>query len=328
MKKAAFFLAEVLGYTLIIQAIAALLFRLPLPGIVGQLGIWFLFGLAILLLAWIFNRLLRGQGLRALGFRYHKSFGTDVWLGVCGFAVLNFLSLPFDLAALSDRAKMAHALVGQYHFSSRLEILVGGTALGVGLGFFTGAFHEEIRFRGYYQGTGARELTPLAGFIIGLIPFSLGHYFAQSSWSPVQVLATIIPGIVYGLLYYATQSLVVVMTAHTLANALSFFPQLLHEITGSYAVTVTAVVTLFLLSLLLIALRWTKELRGWRAATLRLFAETHPFAVVAGLVIGLALVVLWSHRMPAVYSALIGAFLFGISLLGKKGVRITAAKRK
>jgi membrane protease YdiL (CAAX protease family) len=318
VKRAAFFLAEVLGYTLLIQAVGALLFGLPFQGMVGQLGIWFLFGLAVLLLAWIFNRLLRGQGLRALGFRYHRSFGTDVWLGVCGFAVLNVLSLPFDLAALSGRASMAHAIIGQFHLSSPLAILVGGTALAVALGFFTGAFHEEIRFRGYYQGAGARELTPLAGFIIALIPFSLGHYFAQSSWSSAQVLATIIPGIVYGLLYYATQSLVVVMTAHTLANVLSFFPQLLHEVTGSDAVTVTAVVTLFLLSLLLIALRWSKELLGWRAATRRLFAERQAFAIVAGLVIGLALVVLWSHRMPAVYSALAGAFLFGISYFGKK----------
>ena len=328
MKKAAFFLAEVLGCTLLIQAMGAVLFGLPLPGIVGQLGTWFLFGLAVLLLAWIFNKLLRGQGLRALGFRYHKSFGADVWSGVCGFAVLNLLSLPFDLAALSDRANMAHAIVGQCHFSSPFEILVGGAALAVALGFFTGAFHEEIRFRGYYQGAGATELTPLAGFIIALIPFSLGHYYTQSSWSPVQVLATIIPGIVLGLLYYATQSLVVVMTAHTLANVLSFFPQLLHEVTGSHAVTVAAVVALFLLSLLLIVLRWSKELRGWRAATLRLFGERSVFAIVAGLVIGLALLVLWSYRPPAVFSALAGTVLFGVALWGKKAVRITATRRR
>lgn len=319
MKKAAFLLAEVLGYTLLIQAAGALLFGLPLNGIVAQLGAWFLFGLAILLLGWIFNKLLRGQGLRELGFRYHKRFATDLWLGVCGFAVLNLLSLPFDFAALHDRANMAHAIVGQLHFSSPLQILVGGTAFAVALGFFTGAFHEEIRFRGYYQGAGARELTPLAGFLIALIPFSLGHYYAHPDWSLVQVLATVIPAIIYGLLYHATGSLIVVMTGHTLVNVLPFFPLLLNEATGSHAATLAALGALALLSLLLIILRWNQELREWRGATRRLFVGRPVFGATVGTFIGLALLAVWPHRFPPLYSALAGSGLFGIAFLGRTG---------
>lgn len=319
VKKAAFFLAEVLGFTLLLQAAGARLFGLPLNGIVAQLGIWFLFGLVVLLLAWIFNWLLRSQSMHEVGFRYHKGLATDLWLGVCGFAALNLLSLPFDLAALQDRANMAHAIVAQLHFSSPLQILVGGSAFAVVLGFFTGAFHEEIRFRGYYQGAGSRELTPLAGLLIGLIPFSFGHYYAQPDWSLVQVLATVIPGIIYGLLYHATRSLIVVMTAHTLMNVLPFFPLLLNEATGSHAVTLTALGLLALLSLLLVILRWNHELREWRGTTWALFAERPVFGVAVGTFIGLALLAVWPHRLPPLYSALTGTALFGIAFLGRTG---------
>jgi hypothetical protein len=49
MKKAAFFFAEVLGFTLLLRAVAALLFGLPLNNMVAQVGLWFVFGFIILL---------------------------------------------------------------------------------------------------------------------------------------------------------------------------------------------------------------------------------------------------------------------------------------
>lgn len=318
MKKAACFLGEVLGYTLLIQAIGALLFRLPSGGIMALLGIWFLFGLAVLALAWLFSKVFRGQGFRELGLRCHKSFAADLWLGVCGFALIDLLSLPFDLAAMPDRANMAHAIVAQLHLSSSLQILAVGSVFALALGFFTGAFHEEIRFRGYYQGAGATELTPLAGFIVALIPFTLGHYFTQTHWSLVQVLATIISGVVLGLLYYATESLIVVISAHTLTNWLPFHPFLLGEMTGSRTVTSLAIVALALLSLLLIIWRWNRELREWRVAARRLFSERPAFGVVVGLVIGFALLALWPYRLPPLYSVVAGIAVSGIALAGKR----------
>ena len=61
---------------------------------------------------------------------------------------------------------------------------------------------------------------------MALIPFSLGHHFSHPDWSIIQVLATIIPGIGYGLLYHATGSLVAVMTAHALSNWIPAYPVL------------------------------------------------------------------------------------------------------
>jgi membrane protease YdiL (CAAX protease family) len=325
MKKAALLLVEVVAFTLLAQAAGGWLFGLPVDG-PAQLGIWFLFALAILILGWIFNKLLRSEGIRELGFRCPKGITTSLWLGVLAFAVDNLLSLPFDLAAMPDRVDMTRGILGQLHLSSPMQILVGGGILALALGFFTGAFHEEIRFRGYYQGVGARELTPLAGVLIGLIPFSLGHYFAQSHWTPVQVLATIVPAILYGLIYYATGSLLVVMTAHTLVNWLPAYSSLLSIVTGSRAVGMLTIVALALLCLLLIVLRWNRELRDWREATLQLFADRSLFGVIAGLLIGSALLVMWPYRPPVQTAALAGAALLGIAILGKRRWNATKTK--
>ena len=98
----------------------------------------------MLVLGWIFNKVLRGQGFRELGIRCQKGLGVDLWLGVCGFAVIDLLSLPFDLAAMSERANMAHAIVGQLHFSSPLQIFAAGSVFVMALGFFTGAFQQSL----------------------------------------------------------------------------------------------------------------------------------------------------------------------------------------
>ena len=318
MKKTVLFLVETLAFTLIAKALAAWLFALPVTSMSGQVAVWFVFGLAILGEAWIFNRLLRGWGLRELGFRLQRSFAGDIWLGVCGFAVSNVLSLPMDLAASHDRANMAHGLVSEFHFSSTWQVLLGGAAMAVALGFFTGAFHEEIRFRGYYQGAGTAELAPLAGLLTGLIPFSLGHYYAQPDWSAAQVAATVIPGLVYGLLFYATRSLTATMTAHTLTNLLPFLPFLLHEVTGRSSVMTGSIYGLVLVSVAVIALRWTHEFAEWRAPIRQLFTDRPLYGLVAGVIIGGALLLLWPREFQPVISGLAGLVLFAATLAAKK----------
>jgi membrane protease YdiL (CAAX protease family) len=320
LKRALLFLAEVLGFTLLLQALSAPIWRFLGNGFPAQVAAWLLYGLGAVILAWVFNRLQRRQGMRELGFRYYKSFWTDVWYGLLGYASLYILSLPLDLAALSDRAKMASQIIGWLSPSSTPWILVLSSVLVLTMGFFTGAFHEEIRFRGYYQGVGCQELTPLAGFMIGLIPFSFGHYFAHPDWHAAQVLATILPGIIYGILYYATRSLIVVMTAHTLVNWIGFYPPLVYVVTKSRGSSLVTTAGLGLLFLLLIFLRRNREIRVFVEATGRMCREKPVFGFVTGGLIGLVLLTLWAFRLPAVYSGLAGALLFGISFVGKRAL--------
>lgn len=82
---------------------------------------------------------------------------------------------------------------------------------------------------------GASEIGPLGGLLTGFVPFTFGHYFAHPDWSVVQVLATLLPGIVFGLLYHATGSLAAVMTAHTPANWIGSYPVLIYASTRNRA---------------------------------------------------------------------------------------------
>lgn len=303
------FLAEVLGFTLLLQAVTAPVWRFAGDALAGQLGAWLIYGLAAGLLGWLFNRILRKEGLRALGFRYSKGFWKDVWFGVLGYAVLCVLCLPMDIAALPDRAKMIGQMIGSGY--STVQILAIGSLFAIVLGFVTGAFNEEIRFRGYYQGAAARELSPLAGFMIALLPFSFGHYFAHPEWSVLQVLATVLPGVVYGLLYNVTGSLVAVMTAHTLTNWIGAYPALVYSATHDRAAGLITLAGLAVGFVLLIWVRRNLEMRAWFALSARLFREHTAFGLVTGSLIGLALLGLWAVHVPAVYAGAAGLGLFG-----------------
>jgi membrane protease YdiL (CAAX protease family) len=310
------FLAEIIGFTLLLQAVSSPVWPLASNSIAGALAAWLLYGLAAGLLGWVFNHILRGQGFGELGFRYHKSFWTDVWLGLLGYGVLCIFSLPLDLAALSDRAKMFGQMLGPSR-SSIFQTVLFGSALAIILGFITGAFNEEIRFRGYYQGIGARELSPLAGFIIGFLPFSFGHYFAHPDWSLVQVLATVLPGIVFGFLYNATGSLIVVMTAHMLANWIGSYPALIYAVTKNRVAGVAVAAVLWLLFLVLIVSRRNREMRAWLELTRTMFREQLGFGLVAGFLVGFALLAVWPLRITPIYAGVLGLLLFCVAFLGK-----------
>jgi len=313
-----FFLAEVLAFTLLLQAAFPVLGTLLGHSFPAQLGIWLLYGFVALVLGWILNRFQRKQGLRGLGFRYYRSFWGDVWAGTLGYAVLYLVSLPLDLVALPDRVKMTGQMLQQLSLTSLPQVVIAGSLIALVIGFVTGVFHEEIRFRGYYQGAGGVELTPLAGFIIAVIPFTFGHGFSNRDWSIAQVAATVIPGVVFGLLYNATRSLVVVMTTHALTNWIGSYPVLLTVGTKSRTAGLVTAGVLAVLFLALVFARRKREFREWTEATGKMFRHAPLFGLLAGGLIGLLLLLVWAYRLPAAHAGIAGALLFGISVLGKR----------
>jgi membrane protease YdiL (CAAX protease family) len=313
-----FFLAEALGLTLLLRALMGPLWGRAGSELAAVLGVWLLYAAGAVVVAGGLNWLRRGQGVRALGFRYHRGFRADVWFGVLGYGVLYLVTLPFDLAALADRTKAAEQMLAQLSLSSLPAMLAAGSIFTLVVGFISGALHEEIRFRGYYQGAGLREITPLAGFLIALVPFTFGHYFSHPNWSPAQVLATLLPGVVYGLLYNATGSLTVVITAHTLSNWVGFHPALLAAATKTSVAGIAAAGALAFLFLLLIVFRGNREMRLLAEATAKMFRDRPGIGLVSGVVIGLVLLATWPLRWPPVYTGLAGVLLVGVSLLGKR----------
>jgi len=309
---------EVLGFTLVLGVFSPAFWSFLGGGLAGMLGSWLLYGLAAVVLGTILNRVQRREGLRALGFRYHRGFWADVRAGLVAYAVIYLASLPMDLPALSDRATNMSGLVKLLGLTSAAAILAGGGALALVAGFFTGAFHEEVRFRGYYQGTGSREATPLVGFVMALIPFTLGHSFAHPDWTPIQVLATFVPGIGYGLLYQATGSLVAVMTAHTLSDWVPAYPVLVLVATSSRAAALATAAGLGAALALLIYLRRAAELRILVESTRAMLRERPVSGLVVGALVGASLLAVWPLRSSSPYVGSAGVLLLAAAVAGRR----------
>jgi len=314
-------LAEVLGFTFLLGVFSPPFWAFLGGGMAGTLGAWLLYGLAAIVLGAILNRVQRGEGLGALGFRYHRGLRADVGAGVVAYAILYLASLPLDLAVLPDRVGSSAALLEQLGLRSPALVLGGGGLLALVFGFVTGAFHEEIRFRGYYQGVGSRESAPLVGFVMALVPFSLGHYFAHPDWSPGRVLATVVPGIVFGLLYHATGSLVAVMTTHALANWIGAHPSLMVVATGSREAGYATAAALGLAFALVVYLRRFAEVRELAEATRDMLRDRPLFGLVAGAVSGAALLAVWPLRSSSWPCLVAGFVLVGVAIVGKRARR-------
>jgi membrane protease YdiL (CAAX protease family) len=309
---------EVLGFTLVLGVFSPPFWSFLGGGFVGMLGSWLLYGLAAVVLGAALNRVQRRGGLGALGFRYHRGFWADAGAGVVAYAVIYLASLPVEVTALSARATSSAALVKQLGLTSAAQVVGVGSVLALVLGFVTGAFHEEVRFRGYYQGTGSREATPMVGFVMALIPFTLGHHFSHPDWTLVQVLATFIPGVGYGLLYHATGSLVAVMTAHALGNWMPAYPVLVLVGTSSRAAALATAAGLGVAFAVLIYLRRSTEVRVFLESTRAMVRERPVFGFVAGALAGAALLATWPLRSSSPYAGWAGVILIAVAVVGKR----------
>jgi membrane protease YdiL (CAAX protease family) len=324
---------EVLGFTLLLSALRDPLWRLLGERGIGQILVWPAYGLVIIVLSAAVNKVVRREGLRALGFRCQARFRGDVWTGVIAYAVLYVVALPFDIAALADRARLSEPMMRQFGLSSPGQIIGGGSILAMVMGFLTGAFHEEILFRGYYQGTGSRTLSPAAGFFIALLPFTLGHYSSHPEWTAAQVVATILPGVALGLVFGATGSLVSVMTLHTLANWINVYPVLVLTATRNRTI---ALMTAGVVAAALLALAWgrrDREIRMLANAATAIFRGSPANSMIVGFLIGAALLAIWPYRPSGVWAGVGGVCLIGFAVAAKqlqagtRGRRRNAAQR-
>jgi membrane protease YdiL (CAAX protease family) len=311
-------LGEVLGFTLLVSAFRSLLWGTMGTSGIGEVLVWPAYGMVILALAAALNKIEYGKGLRALGFRFHTGFWKDLWTGVVAYAVLYIAALPFEIAALTDRARLTAPMMQQFGLSSMSQIVLVGGLLAMLFGFLTGAFHEEILFRGYYQGTGSRGLSPAAGFFIALLPFTLGHYSSHPEWSIAQVVATLMPGVALGLLYGATGSLVAVMSLHTMANWIDAYPVLVLVASQSRSASLLLAGAVAGIFLVLIWARRHHEIRMLAKAIGDLFQKSSWTSMISGLLIGTVLIAIWPYRPNGIWAALGGASLIALVLAARR----------
>ncbi len=198
-------------------------------GFVGILLFWFSYGIFGAIVGYIVRRLNGGWSWRDLGFRIDRGWKQDIWFGIVIYSPLYLGEVPLLLIYVP---LVSEQMTQHLKFTQELSLfpaLLAMTGIRILTAFMTGAFHEEIRFRGYLQGLFSRQVAPAFGLFVSLIPFSLGHYFAHPNWSLVLVLDTLPTGLGFCLGYYASNSLIVPMTTHTLGNLVAFYPMLLYS---------------------------------------------------------------------------------------------------
>jgi len=208
-------------------------------GFVGVMLFWLSYGFFGAVVAYIIRRFKGSWTWRDLGFKIHRSWKKDIWYGFVIFALCYFITIPFQIIFIPSVSKQISQQLGFLQQMSLPIALLAVTGIGLIIGFITGAFHEEIRYRGYLQGLFSKEIAPAFGFFVSLIPFSLGHYFSHPEWTLMQILNTLPLGIAICLGYYASRSLLVVMSIHTIANLLLVYAPYLYSrgyIQSSYAV--------------------------------------------------------------------------------------------
>lgn len=221
--KILFLYFEYLGLSFVLGLFAAFLKfvlsdLLGLKDLLNILFYWALYGVGAAGFAFCVRRIKGSWTLKDLGFRLHRSWKEDLRYGFVVASLMFVITVPLEIILLPSVTKLATDSMGSFLEMPLLILIPAAGILSLVFGFVTGAFHEEIWYRGYLQGLFSREVAPAVGFLFSLLIFSLGHSFAHPEWSLLNVLNTVPHAFFFCLAYYSTGSLVVPMAVHTFAN--------------------------------------------------------------------------------------------------------------
>jgi membrane protease YdiL (CAAX protease family) len=288
-KKTVLFIAEILSFWFFLVLINNLflyfakLCKLKLDNITGALLSWAIYGFISLLIAYVVSKYRRGWGLKDLGFRTHNGWWKDIWYGVVAFGIVLIINIPLDIVAMPARAEQVADFansIANIMLPLQILLIFVGTVI---VGFITGAWHEEIRYRGYLQGAASQELTPLAAVIGSWFIFSFAHYFSHAEWTFTQVLGTLGAGLVFCLVYNATKSLIPAMVAHTLANTIPAYPMFYYRLAGKKAAyLIEAGIACAMIIVLILSRKTVKHL--WQS-TIKLFKGNLLYSIIIGIIL-------------------------------------------
>jgi len=326
---------EVLGISAVLLFIAnvsssffSAVFGNPRDILAGTLNL-ILIGLILLFVVYIIRKINGNWTWKELGFKVHRSWGKDMWSGIVVYGVLYIIGLPLQLAILPSGSRMLAAEMGGFLQMSVPLILLSVTLGFPILGFITGGFRHEVEFRGYLQGLFSRDMAPPLGFFFGLITYVLIHHFYHPEWNMLFILNTLPAGICYGLAYYATGSLLVVITAHTLGNWIPFYAIVLHA-KGHTHVAYILFFSLGLVFLILIIIG-KKEIKEIVLKTKELFRQSGWEMSMLGVLLAIVyLIVRWgwsilkAQTSSPIYLAALGVFsaiTLGIEILKRNHLR-------
>lgn len=192
--------------------------------------LWIIVCGLVAIILWSVRRKKGGWTMKDLGFKVHKSTGKDIWMGIVFFGLFYLILFPLKIAVFPSKALLS---AEELFTNSMLDpsfplLLLILSFVFMSISTFGAAFWEEIFFRGYLQNLFSRKFSPLNGIFVSFIIFSLGHYFSRPEWGMLDIVSTVISGIGFCLLFYATESLIAVAVMHTLGNLWWDYPEALY----------------------------------------------------------------------------------------------------
>ncbi len=300
LRKTFFLYPEFLGLFGVLSLVSAFINFLlvnffKIEGLANIILYWLLYGASVAALTYTVRRIKGAWTWKDLGFRLYKGWRKDVWYGFVIASLIYVLTFPLEIVLLPKASELAMGSTDSLFQLSLIVLIPAAGIMSIIFGFITGAFHEEIWYRGYLQGLFSREVAPAAGFFFSLIVFSLGHYISHPEWSVLNVLNTVPHGIFFCLAYYATGSLLVCMVIHTLCNF--FIPTIAVPLYAKgYHIESYITMTIFWFIFLLICITGRGKIKGLIQKTIELFKRSGLKASFFGVFLGaLGLLFSWTR---------------------------------
>ena len=277
---------EVLGIFLL----SRLFWEMTKPYLTGNLGMlgnfisWCLFGIFCITVGLAVRVMKDGWKRGDVGLKLHRSFLKDIRYGIVVYSILYFVMIPSIISSMPTYKDIFLNNLGSLVEQPLLPGLLKMSLIVFIIGFFTGAFHEEIRYRGYMQSVLSKDIAPAFGFFISMIVFSLHHYYSHPEWSLLQVANTIPPGIAFCLSYYATGSILVPLTIHALANFVPIFPPFF--VAKGYTIMPYGVIAVFAVLFVLVIFAGKSDAKHFLEKSKELFIISGLKANLVGIVLG------------------------------------------
>lgn len=234
---------------------------------------WIVVSFLITMCVWMARKGKDGWTLRDLGYRIHRSWGRDIWFGVVVFSLIYLIRIPIKIMNLPlitprfSESPYYNAILNP-SFPSFLLIC---TVLFSAASTFFCAFWEEIFWRGYVQNLFSQKVSPLTGFFIAAIVFSISHHFTRPEFGILDICNNIISSVSFGIIFYVTGSLFSVVVVHFLGNFLWEFTIALF-VTGNTQGS-TFLIGVFGILTLILCILGRKEIKLFFQKTKELFTR-------------------------------------------------------
>ena len=282
---------------------------LSITGMVSSIFSLFLFGTMGAIIGFTLRKINGNWKWKDLGFTFHSNFLSDILFGLTIFGLFYLLVLPIMLYFIPSMAKGISVSTGMQPV---IWLLLGTLGENFLYNLFTGAYHEEIHYRGYMQGFFSKEFALELGILFATIVFSFKHYF-DFGW--MRVPDTILAGLIFGLIYYGTGSITIPITTHTALAFLIFTPSTIYAY-GYKLESYIVALLLGLVSVLLVYLNRHK-LRKLLSTIKQLHFIKRWRQSILGILLGLfVFIVMWgSHLLQSLIPSR-SVYLVSLLILG------------